>query len=153
MKMRATRMMRVIGVVLALAVAIAVSGCGGRSFKLEEQLVAMSKAYQEDFAAKRFSKVMPVLTGDALDAMQAAAPLLEVADVQTKVLSYEGRVDFVNRDKTRASVEATYTQEQTIEGYGTSSTEITVVLDWKKMGDNWRIYSIKTVDKREEGSR
>lgn len=143
---------RILGILLAAAIVLATSGCG-RSFKLEEELVTMAKTYQEDFAAKRFDKVMPVLTGDALEAMQAAAPLLEAANVQMKILSYEGRVDFVNRDKTRASVETTYVQEQNVEGYGTSSTEITAILDFKKMADGWKIYSIRTVDKREGTAR
>lgn len=148
----AGKVMKVIGAALALAAVLAVSGCG-RSFKLEEQLVAMAKTYQEDFAAKRFDKVMPVLTGDALEAMQVAAPVLQAADVRFKILGYEGKVDFVNRDKTRASVEATYVQEQNVEGYGTSSQEITAVLDFKKMGGGWKIYSIKNINRREGAGR
>jgi hypothetical protein len=46
-----------------------------------------------------------------------------------------------------SEVEATYIQEQVIEGFGTTIAEFSVVFQMKKIGDVWRIYAVQTVSK------
>jgi len=135
-------------VIAALVLAVAVAGCG-RSFVLEKDLVSKSQAFTQDFAARKWEQVMPVLTGDALESVKAALPLLQSADVETKVTDWSGKVDFMNRSKDRASVELSYIQEQTVPGYGTTTTKMDVVYDWKQLAGAWKIYEIKLVQKDE----
>ncbi len=136
--------------VVAAMVVLALVGAGcGRSFVLEKDLISKSQAFTQDFAARKFESVLPVLTGDALESVKAALPLLQSADVETKVTDWSGKVDCMSRSKDRASVEVTYTQEQTVPGYGTTTTKMDVVYDWKKLAGAWRIYEIKLVQKDE----
>lgn len=144
--------MRLRGKVLVAAAMVVLAfgsaGCG-RSFVLEKDLVSRSEAFTQDFTARKFESVLPVLTGDALESVKAALPLLQSADVETKVTDWNGKVDFMNRSKDRASVELSYIQEQTVAGYGTTTTKMDVVYDWKKLAGAWRIYEIKLVQKDE----
>ncbi|MHB8927085.1 MAG: hypothetical protein ACYC9Q_05375 [Bacillota bacterium] len=139
------KMLVVVGIV---ALALTSAGCG-RSFTLEKELVSKSQAFTQDFAARRFEAVLPVLTGDALESVKAALPLLQSANLETKVTDWSGKVDFMNRSKDRASVDLSYIQEQTVPGYGTTTTKMNVVYDWKKLAGAWRIYEIKLVHKDE----
>lgn len=139
---------RVLVAAAMIALALASVGCG-RSFTLEKELVAKSQAFTQDFATGRFEAVLSALTGDALESVKAALPLLQGANVETKVTDWTGKVDFMNRSRDRASVELSYIQEQTVPGYGTTTTKMDVVYDWKKLDGSWMIYEIKLVQKDE----
>lgn len=130
---------------VALCIVVLVSGCGGRSPKLERDLVALAEDYTRDLAAGDYASCLNVLTGDALNAMLALKPVLEGIKMETKILEFHGRVDFLNRTRDRASVVCRYLQEQTIEGVGTFSQESEVVYEMKKVGDSWKIYSSRLV--------
>lgn len=132
-----------------LTLAVLVAGCGKRSFVEEEKLVKMTQDYVENVAAKKFDQVIPVLTGDALDGMRVSMPVLEAIKVTNKISDFAAKCDFMNRTNDRASVEATYLQQQTVENFGTATVEMDVVFDFKKLNGEWKIYSIKTVQKNE----
>lgn len=125
------------------------AGCEKRSFIEEKTLVAMSQEYVENVAAKKFELVLPMLTGDALDGFRMSLPILEALEVTNKVSDFEAECDFMNRKNDRASVEVSYLQEQTIEGFGTSLVELNSVLEFKKLNNEWKIYEVKIIQKQD----
>lgn len=132
-----------------LAVALLVPGCKSRSYLLESQLVEMAKQYQTLFASDQFEEILPMLSGDQLTAMNNALPVLAAtaSSIDTEITDWEGTCDFMNRDKTRASVVATYIQRQTVKDVGTLTEEFQTVYEFAKIGDEWKIYSVKIMNK------
>jgi hypothetical protein len=74
-------------------------------------------------------------------------PALQAVDYETKIHELKTKVDFINKDKDRATVEATYIMEQTVPDYGTTLDDMMVVFDLKKIQDQWKIYRISIVNK------
>jgi len=68
--------------------------------------------------------------------------------IETKVQDWQAKCDLMNRDKTRASVTATYTQQQTVKNVGTLAQQFTNVYEFAKIGDDWKIYSVKVMDQQ-----
>ena len=129
MKKTATALLMVVALVSLL------SGCRSRSYLTESALVDMAKAYQELFATHDFEKVLPMLSGDQLSALSNALPVLTAASsaVQTELSGWKGVCDFMNKDKTRGSVTATYVQKQTVKDVGTLTEEFTTVYDFAQI--------------------
>ncbi len=144
------RNVRVVLLVLCMLIALVTeSGCR-RSFTLEKQLVDKCKQYVEDLAAKRGEKVTEALTGDALEAWKMVGPMLLATNMTTTIKNFEGKVGQMNRAQDRAEVEATYIQEQVIEGFGTTVAEFSVVFQLKRIEQSWKIYAVQTVSKNSE---
>lgn len=142
------RRSRVLAPFLLFCTALSVCGCG-RSFAVEKELVALAEEYTERLAAGRFDEALEFLTGEALEAAMLSLPLLEAVEVENRVVSFEGRCDFLNRARDRGSVEAVYVQEQTVRGYGTSVAELVVLYEFKKVDGRWKIYRIVLLEKSE----
>lgn len=141
-------MKKVLFIVLTATLILLVAGCNKPSE--EKAMVDVARQYTEGLASKNFELVRPLTTGDALDQLNRMIPLLENLKAETKIENFYGEVDYLNRHKTRGCVVAHYTQVQTIEGYGTSKAELTVVFDMVKLGnksDAWKIYAVKTMNK------
>ncbi len=134
---------------MVVALASLLSGCKSRSYLTESALVGMAKAYQELFATHDFEKVLPMLSGDQLSALSNALPMLTAASsaVQTELSGWKGVCDFMNKDKTRGSVTATYIQKQTVKDVGTLTEELTTVYDFAQIAGDWKIYSVKIANK------
>ena len=137
-------------IVLVALLGTCLTGCKSRSFTTEQALVDLAKQYNDLMAAKSYDKVLPLLTGDQLTAMQNALPVLVAAgpSIETKVQDWQAKCDLMNRDKTRASVTATYTQQQTVKNVGTLAQQFTNVYEFAKIGDDWKIYSVKVMDQQ-----
>ena len=144
--MKQSRVAAVVFMVLFMAVLL--GGCSSRSFTTEKALVDMAKQYTDLMAAKDYQKVLPMLTGDQLTAMQNILPTLVgmASNVELQNENWEGKCDFMNRDKTRGSVTATYVQHQTVKNVGTLTQRFSTVYDFVKIGDQWKIYSIKVMN-------
>jgi len=134
-------------VVLFMAVSLLVSGCSGKNKELERQLQGIVEEYVQNLAAQQWDKVLPALSGDALASMEEMIPALQAVDYETKIHELKTKVDFINKDKDRATVEATYIMEQTVPDYGTTLDDMMVVFDLKKIQDQWKIYRISIVNK------
>ncbi|MGB9881131.1 MAG: hypothetical protein ACPLRM_10245 [Anaerolineae bacterium] len=142
-------MKRTMHLVLAACIvaAIVVSGCG-RAFTEEKKLVDLCRQYTLALAEKKIDQAAGLLTGEALEAMKFAAPIIEAAEVTTVIKNFEGKVGQMNKARDRAEVEASYIQEQTVEGYGTTVAEFSIVYYLKKVDKDWKIYSIRIVQKK-----
>lgn len=135
-----------------LVVTFLIAGCQSRSYLLEAQLVEMAQKYQDLFAADQFEEILPMLSGDQLTAMNNALPVLAAtaSKIDTEITGWKGTCDFMNRDKTRASVVATYIQRQTVKDVGTLTEEFSTVYEFAKISDEWKIYSVKIMNKTTE---
>ncbi len=132
-----------------LLTAIVAAGCSSRSYILESELVDLARRYQELFAKHEFQEILPMLSGDQLTAMNNALPVLTAtsASIETEMSEWEGKCDFINRDKTRSSVIATYVQKQTVKDVGTLTEQFSTVYEFTKIADGWKLYSVKTMNK------
>ncbi|MEW6048417.1 MAG: hypothetical protein AB1609_18395 [Bacillota bacterium] len=133
----------VLGLVLALAVAVAAGGCR-RSPSTEKELVKLCQDYTVLFAEKKFAECREYLTGEALTQFELGLPLLEATKaVQSRVSDFRGAVDFVNRSGDRASVRCTWLQEDTVPGAGTVVNRMDVAYDVVKLKGRWLISAVK----------
>lgn len=135
--------------VCILFLALLVPGCKSRSYLLESQLVELAQKYQELFAQDKFEEILPMLSGDQLTAMNNALPVLAAtaSKIDTEITDWKGTCDFMNRDKTRGSVTATYIQRQTVKDVGTLTEEFSTVYEFAKIGEEWKLYSVKIMNK------
>lgn len=128
---------------VVLVVACLAAGCG-RSPSLERELVGLCEKYTQLFAARDYDAARHYLTGQALLELDASRPLLEaVRAVETKVSEFQGRVDFMSRDRSRASARCAWVQEQTVPGSGTTISRVEVVYDLVKLKGQWLISGIR----------
>lgn len=136
--------MRAVRIILAAVLVLCVAGGCGKSPSLERELVQLCEKYTQLFAAKDYDSARHYLTGQALVELDASRPLLEaVRAVETKVSEFQGKVDFMSRDKSRASARCSWVQEQTVPGSGTTITRVEVVYDLVKLKGKWLISGIK----------
>lgn len=138
--------------VLSVFVSLCVLGCEKKDAALEKTLVKVAEDYTMKLAEKKFEELASMCTGDALNGLLAARPILESVDVKTVISGFEGKVDFVNDSKDRASVVCTYVQEQTVEGLGTTAQKMKTVYNMTKVGEDWKIYSASLIDASQAGS-
>ena len=133
-----------ITVCLATIVLLLLTGCGDDKV-LESQLKDTSIKYITAWAAKDFETVMTLATGEALTALQQLAPALKGADYSNKIEGMSAKLDHINKSKDNAAVELTYTQEQTVPGYGTSVRKIDVMCNLKKINGEWKVYAVNLI--------
>jgi hypothetical protein len=144
--MKRTRL--AVAATVILATALILAGCKSRSFTTEQSLVDLAKQYNDLLAAKSYDKILPLLTGNQLAAMQNALPVLVVtaSKIETEIEDWEAKCDFMNRDKTRGSVTATYTQHQTVQKVGTLTQQFSNVYEFVRIGNDWKIYGVKVMN-------
>lgn len=140
-------------VILVMVFALLLAGCGGGDKELERQLQGMVEEYVQNLAAQKWDRVLPALSGDALASMEEMIPALQAIQYETKIHDLSVDIDFINKKKDRATIEATYVMEQTIPDYGTTLDDMMVVFDLKKIRDEWKIYRISIADKTQRSDK
>lgn len=130
-------------VTAAIALLSLFSGCGR-----DPRATAAAGACEElvgHLAARRWDQAMPLLSGSALDAVGGLAPLLDaVPGLDTRVADFKPLSIDVEREE--AEVLASYLQEQTVPGYGTTLQRLRVKFWLVWLGGRWRVYQAAVVE-------
>lgn len=127
----------------AIAALIALFGCGRDP--RAGQAVLTCEVLVMELAARRWDAARPMLSGAALDAVDGLIPLLDAAaGLQTRVTDF--RALGVRTADDEAEVVASYVQEQTVPGYGTTLQRLRVKFWLIWLGGRWRVYQAAVMD-------
>lgn len=139
--------MRTMHAMAALMAAIVLftilSGCG------KDPRAAAATATCErlvtQLAARRWEQALPLLSGAALDAVDSLIPMLDAAPgLQTRISDFRPLTARAGTDE--AEVVASYVQEQTVPGYGTTLQRLRVKFWLVWLGGQWRVYQAAVMD-------
>lgn len=139
----------ILAICLVSVVLVITSGCQSRSYVAEKQVLELAQKYTQYMADEKYIEIMNDCTGTLLQSLSGALPMLQATapSQESKILNWQGKVDYMNKERTEASVIGTYTQQQTIKDFGTFTVNFTMVYDLVKLGGTWKLYYTSIAEK------
>lgn len=112
---------------------------------LDNELVGLVQQYIKLVENESYDEALKLCSGDWLESLGLSVPKMKaIADkIETKISDLTLKCDFINRDKTRARVNANYVMEQTYPVIGTTVYRYNMAYHLYKTSQGWKIYRVE----------